>query len=120
MIAAARDSELAEIVDHMLATVRESVLSRPFHTRTVPEMWRAAESTAESANSNAEAALGMVRMRGPAYFPLADAARDILITLAWMALAGPQQEEPGGCIFERAAQRLDENDGLGETHPTLL
>jgi hypothetical protein len=120
MVAPAQDSELVEIVDHMLATVRESVLSRPFLSRTVPDMWRAAESAAESAKSNAEAALAMLRMRGPAYFPLADAARDILITLAWMALAGPQQgEEPGSCVSERAAQRPDENDGLGETHPAF-
>ena len=116
MVASTKDSELVEIVDHMLATVRESVLSRPFHARTVPDMWRAAEAAAESAKGNAEAALAMLRMRGPAYFPLADASRDIVITLAWLALAGPRQgEEPDSCFFERAAQHPDENDG-GETH----
>ena len=120
MTAAAQDSELVEIIDHMLATVRGSVLSRPFHAHTVPDMWRAAESAAESAKGSAEAALAMLRMRGPAYFPLADAARDILVTLAWMALAGPQQgEEPGGCFFERAAQRPDENDGLRRGVPGI-
>jgi len=119
MAASTKDSELVEIVDHMLATVRESVLSRPFHERTVPDMWRAAESAAESAKRNAEAALAMLRMRGPAYLPLADAARDILITLAWMALAGPQQgNELGGHSFDRA-QSL-KSEGLDETQPALL
>jgi hypothetical protein len=84
-------------------------------------MWRAAESAAESAKGNAEAALAMLRMRGPAYLPLADAARDILITLAWMALAGtPARGGAGQLFFERGAQRPDENDGLGETQPAFL
>jgi hypothetical protein len=66
MIAAAQDSELVEIVDQMLAAARESVLARPSHARTVPDMWRAAES----GKSNAEAALAMLSAR----LPLADAA----------------------------------------------
>lgn len=93
MVAAAKDSELIEIIDHMLAEVRERVLSTPFRARTAPEMWGAAETAAESAKGNADAAVAMLRMRGPAYFPLADAARDILITLVWMALAVDQKEE---------------------------
>ena len=62
-------------------------------------MWRAAETAAESAKRSADAALAMLRMRGPAYFPLADAARDILITLTWMALAAPQNEEESSGRF---------------------
>ena len=51
MVAAAKDSELIEIIDHMLAEVRERVLSTPFRARTAPEMWRAAE-TARGAGAN--------------------------------------------------------------------
>jgi len=103
MFAAEKDAELVEIVDHMLAKIREKVLSSPFRASANPDMWAAAEAAAESAKNNAEAALAMLRMRGPAYFLLADMARDILITLAWMALAGPQQErEPSSCFFDRA------------------
>lgn len=99
MVAAAKDPELIEIIDHMLAEIRERVLSTPFRACSAPEMWRAAETTAESAKGNADAALALVRMRGPAYIPLADAARDILITLAWMALAAPRNEEESGGGF---------------------
>ena len=99
MVAAAKHSELIEIIDHMLAEVRERVLSTPFRVCTAPEIWRAAETSAESAKGNADAALAMLRMRGPAYFPLADAARDVLITLAWMALAADQKEEESGGSF---------------------
>ena len=109
MVAVAKNSELIEIVDHMLTKVRESVLSTPFHASTNPDMWAAAKAAAESAKDNAEAALAMLRMRGPAYFPLADAARDILITLAWMALAAlPNEEESGDshlCRGSRSAPR---------------
>ena len=52
-------------------------------------MRAAAEATAESAKDNVEAALAMLRMHSPAYFRLVAAARDILVTLAWMALAEP-------------------------------
>ena len=47
----------------MLAEVRERVLSAPFRDRTGTKMWRAAETAAESAKGNADAALAMLRMR---------------------------------------------------------
>ena len=107
MVSAAKDSELVEIVDHMLARIREGVLSRPFRASTAPDMWAAAEAAAQSAKDNAEVALAMLRMRGAAYFPLADAARDILITLAWMAMTGVQEEEEpsNGFFVTRGAAR---------------
>ena len=108
MVAVAKNSELIEIVDYMLTKVRESVLSTPFQASTNPDMWAAAEAAAESAKDNAESALAMLRMRGAAYFPLADAARDILITLAWMALAAPPTDEESGDwpFAEEVDQRL--------------
>ena len=115
MIAAAQDSELVEIIDHMLATARESVLSRPFHALTVPDMWRAAES----AKGNAEAALAMLRMRGPAYFPWADAARDPDYAPLDGVGKTPAGGGTGGYFLERAAQRPDENDGLRRDAPGI-
>ena len=101
MVAAARVSELVEIVDHMLAGVRQSVLPSPFRASTAPDVRAAADAAAQSAKDNAEAALAMLHVRAAAYFPLADAARDILIALA--SLDGfsrtRQEEEPGNCFF---------------------
>jgi hypothetical protein len=105
MVAAAKHSELIEIIDHMLAEVRERVLSTPFRVCTAPEIWRAAETSAESAKGNADAALAMLRMRGPAYFPLADAARDVLITLAWMVWPQIRKKRSLAAVFcEQASQ----------------